>query len=143
MSSTDSIEPGTVQDILLAVLSSPTPQSSPDEIKAFIANVVKPLLPAGFFDAIVIDSAGNLLARRPGKPGTKPLVLYTYAAFQTWKQAVEKAKSTEMEAVTKAMNDTEFDTVVGKFKFNEKGDPNLPPYAVYRWSKGTYDQITE
>jgi branched-chain amino acid transport system substrate-binding protein len=70
-------------------------------------------------------------------------VLYTYAAFQTWKQAVEKAKSTAMEDVTKAMNDTEFDTVVGKFKFNEKGDPNLPPYAVYRWSKGTYDQITE
>jgi branched-chain amino acid transport system substrate-binding protein len=70
-------------------------------------------------------------------------VLYTYAAFQAWKQAVEKAKSTEMEAVTKAMNDTEFDTVVGKFKFNEKGDPNLPPYAVYRWSKGSYDQITE
>lgn len=70
-------------------------------------------------------------------------VLYTYAAFQAWKQAVEKAKSTEMDAVTKAMNDTEFDTVVGKFKFNEKGDPNLPPYAVYRWSKGVYEQITE
>jgi branched-chain amino acid transport system substrate-binding protein len=70
-------------------------------------------------------------------------VLYTYAAFQVWKQAVEKAKSTEAEAVIKAMNDTEFDTVVGKFKFNEKGDPNLPPYAVYRWSKGGYEQITE
>jgi len=70
-------------------------------------------------------------------------VLYTYAAFQAWKQAVEKAKSTEMDAVTKAMNDTEFDTVVGKFKFNEKGDPNLPPYAVYRWSKGKYEQISE
>jgi branched-chain amino acid transport system substrate-binding protein len=70
-------------------------------------------------------------------------VLYTYAAFQAWKQAVEKAKSTEAEAVIKAMQDTEFDTVVGKFKFNEKGDPNLPPYAVYRWSKGGYDQITE
>jgi branched-chain amino acid transport system substrate-binding protein len=68
-------------------------------------------------------------------------VLYTYAAFQTWKQAVEKAKSTAMEDVTKAMNDTEFDTVVGKFKFNEKGDPNLPPYAVYRWSNGTYEEI--
>jgi branched-chain amino acid transport system substrate-binding protein len=70
-------------------------------------------------------------------------VLYTYAAFQAWKQAVEKAKSTEAEAVIKAMNDTEFDTVVGKFRFNEKGDPNLPPYAVYRWSKGGYEQITE
>jgi branched-chain amino acid transport system substrate-binding protein len=68
-------------------------------------------------------------------------VLYTYAAIQTWKQAAEKAKSTESADVVKAMNDTEFDTVIGKFKFNEKGDPNLPPYAVYRWSNGTYEQI--
>lgn len=68
-------------------------------------------------------------------------VLYTYAAVQAWKQAAEKAKSTEAADVTKAMNDTEFDTVIGKFKFNEKGDPNLPPYAVFRWSKGGYEQI--
>jgi branched-chain amino acid transport system substrate-binding protein len=68
-------------------------------------------------------------------------VLYTYAAIQAWKQAAEKAKSVEKDDVVKALNDTEFDTVIGKFKFNEKGDPNLPPYAVYRWSKGTYEQI--
>jgi branched-chain amino acid transport system substrate-binding protein len=68
-------------------------------------------------------------------------VLYTYAAFQAWKQAAEKAKSVEKDDVVKALNDTEFDTVIGKFKFNEKGDPNLPPYAVYRWSKGIYEQI--
>jgi branched-chain amino acid transport system substrate-binding protein len=68
-------------------------------------------------------------------------VLYTYAAVQAWKQAAEKAKSAEMAEIVKALNDTEFDTVIGKFKFNEKGDPNLPPYAVYRWSNGTYDQI--
>ncbi|MGB6428662.1 MAG: branched-chain amino acid ABC transporter substrate-binding protein [Methyloceanibacter sp.] len=68
-------------------------------------------------------------------------VLYTYAAVQVWKEAAEKAKSTKSEDVVKALNDTEFDTVVGKFKFNAKGDPNLPPYAVYRWSNGTYEQI--
>jgi len=70
-------------------------------------------------------------------------VLYTYAAIQAWKQAAEKAKSTESAEVVKALNDTEFDTVIGKFKFNEKGDPNLPPYAVYRWSNGTYEEIGE
>jgi branched-chain amino acid transport system substrate-binding protein len=68
-------------------------------------------------------------------------VLYTYAALQAWKQAAEKAKSPESADVVKALNDTEFDTVVGKFKFNEKGDPNLPPYAVYRWSNGGYEEI--
>jgi len=70
-------------------------------------------------------------------------VLYTYAALQAWKQAAEKAKSIESADVVKAMNDTEFDTVIGRFKFNEKGDPNLPPYAVYRWSNGTYDEISD
>ena len=70
-------------------------------------------------------------------------VLYTYAAVQAWKQAVEKAQSTASADVVKALNDTEFDTVIGKFKFNEKGDPNLPPYAVYRWSNGTYEEIGE
>jgi branched-chain amino acid transport system substrate-binding protein len=68
-------------------------------------------------------------------------VLYTYAAIQAWKQAAEKAKSVASADVVKALNDTEFDTVIGKFKFNEKGDPNLPPYAVYRWSNGTYEEI--
>jgi branched-chain amino acid transport system substrate-binding protein len=68
-------------------------------------------------------------------------VLYTYAAFQAWKQAVEKAASAASADVVKALNDTEFDTVIGTFKFNEKGDPNLPPYAVYRWSDGTYEEI--
>ncbi len=87
-------------------------------------------------------AAADVVKRFKDK-GVEPegYVLYTYAAVQAWKQAVEKAKSTEVGDVVKAMNDSEFDTVIGKFKFNEKGDPNLPPYAVFRWSKGTYDQI--
>ncbi len=69
-------------------------------------------------------------------------VLYTYAAVQAWAQAAEKAASTAAADVVKALNENEFDTVVGKFKFNDNGDPNLPPYAVYRWSNGTYDEIS-
>src|SRR5690242_10212762 len=89
------------------------------------------------------NPAAAEVVKRFKEKGIEPegYVLYTYAAVQTWKQATEKAKSTESADVVKAMNDTEFDTVIGKFKFNEKGDPNLPPYAVYRWSNGTYDEI--
>jgi branched-chain amino acid transport system substrate-binding protein len=89
------------------------------------------------------NPAAAEVVKRFKEKGIEPegYVLYTYAAVQTWKQAAEKAKSTESADVVKAMNDTEFDTVIGKFKFNEKGDPNLPPYAVYRWSNGTYDEI--
>src|SRR6516225_3964937 len=91
------------------------------------------------------NPAAAEVVRRFKDKGIEPegYVLYTYAAIQAWKQAAEKAKSVEKDDVVKAMNDTEFDTVIGKFKFNEKGDPNLPPYAVYRWSNGTYDEIGE
>jgi branched-chain amino acid transport system substrate-binding protein len=67
-------------------------------------------------------------------------VLYTYAAFQAWKQAAEKAKSTETAKVIAALSSTEFNTAIGKFSFDKKGDPNLPPYAIYIWSKGNYEQ---
>jgi branched-chain amino acid transport system substrate-binding protein len=87
-------------------------------------------------------AAAEVVARFKEK-GIEPegYVLYTYAAIQAWKEAAEKAGSTDAAAVVKALNENEFDTVIGKFKFNEKGDPNLPPYAVYRWSDGAYEEI--
>jgi branched-chain amino acid transport system substrate-binding protein len=68
-------------------------------------------------------------------------VLYTYAAIQVWKQAAEKAGVFSGPKLLEAMNAMQFDTAVGKFNFDKKGDPNLPPYAVYKWSKGKYAQI--
>ncbi len=87
-------------------------------------------------------AAAEVVARFKEK-GIEPegYVLYTYAAIQAWKEAAEKAGSTDAAAVVKALNENEFDTVIGKFRFNEKGDPNLPPYAVYRWSNGGYEEI--
>jgi branched-chain amino acid transport system substrate-binding protein len=68
-------------------------------------------------------------------------VLYTYAAFQVFKQAAEKAGGTDLEKIIEALNGTEFDTAIGKFTFDDKGDPSLPPYAVYLWKDGNYEQI--
>ncbi len=77
------------------------------------------------------------------KKGVNPegYVIYTYAAIQTWAQAAAKAGTTDGAKVVAALNSTEFDTALGKFKFDKKGDPNLPPYVFYRWGKKTYDQI--
>ena len=87
-------------------------------------------------------AAAEVVARFKEK-GIEPegYVLYTYAAIQAWKEAAQKAGTTDAAAVVKALNENEFDTVIGKFRFNEKGDPNLPPYAVYRWSDGAYEEI--
>ena len=65
--------------------------------------------------------------------------LYTYAAFQIYKQAVEKAKSTKTADVEKAMRSTKFATVLGTTSFDAKGDVTSPAYKVYKWSKGNYD----
>jgi len=68
-------------------------------------------------------------------------VLYSYAAVQVWKQAVEKAGSLDSAKVIAALQSGEFDTVIGKFEFDKKGDPDLRPYAFYRWQDGSYAQI--
>jgi len=89
-------------------------------------------------------AAAEVVARFKEK-GIEPegYVLYTYAAIEAWKQAAEKAGTTATAAVIKELNAGAFDTVIGKFRFDEKGDPNLPPYAVYRWSNGAYEQIDQ
>ena len=68
-------------------------------------------------------------------------VLYTYAAIQAWAQAAGAAKSEDAGKVISNLNKMSFNTVLGSFKFDKKGDPNLPPYKFYKWSKGKYDQI--
>jgi branched-chain amino acid transport system substrate-binding protein len=85
------------------------------------------------------------VVRRFRESGIEPegYVLYTYAAVQVWKQAAEKAGTTDSAEVVKALNSAEFDTVIRKIRFDDKGDPTLRPYAVYRWSNGTYEQIEQ
>ena len=64
--------------------------------------------------------------------------LYTYAAVQVWAQAVEKAGSLELAAVTQVLHDQQFDTVLGKIGFDEKGDVTTPSYVWYIWKNGRY-----
>lgn len=78
---------------------------------------------------------------RAAKIEPEGYVLYTYAAIQAWKQAAEKADSLEMKKVVEQLNALEFETVLGKFKFDNKGDPSLPPYTFYEWKDGKYEQL--
>lgn len=68
--------------------------------------------------------------------------LYTYAAIQAWKEAVETAGSTDFEPVVEALNAGEFDTVLGPLAFDDKGDVTLPGYVFYVWQEGQYDYLT-
>ncbi|MCB1512242.1 MAG: branched-chain amino acid ABC transporter substrate-binding protein, partial [Hyphomicrobiaceae bacterium] len=87
-------------------------------------------------------AAKDLVAKfRANKIEPEGYVLYTYAAIQAWAQAVTAAKTTAADKVIPKLNAMEFTTVLGKFKFDKKGDPNLPPYKFYKWTAGKYDQI--
>ena len=48
--------------------------------------------------------------------------LYTYAAIQAWARAVEKAGSTDLDAVVEALHANQFETVLGTVGFDDKGD---------------------
>ena len=95
---------------------SPDPRKSPDATAVVEALRAKSIEPEGY-------------------------VLYTYAAIQAWAQAVEAAKSTEQEAVVKALNDGTFKTVLGTLEFDDKGDVSLPGYVFYEWKEGKYDEM--
>ena len=64
--------------------------------------------------------------------------LYTYAALQAYAAAANAAKSTDGEKVSAALHKGTFDTVIGKIRFDEKGDPNAEAYVVYLWKGGKY-----
>lgn len=68
-------------------------------------------------------------------------VLYTYGAIQSWAQAVTTAGSTDTGKVIQALKSGEFDTVLGKFGFDEKGDVTAPGYVLYEWKNGSYDYM--
>jgi len=74
--------------------------------------------------------------------GYEPLgyTLYTYAAVLVWAQAVEAAGSLDLDAVIDAMHSREFDTVLGRIGFDEKGDvTGFEPWGWYVWqADGTY-----
>ena len=70
-------------------------------------------------------------------------VLYTYAAIQSWAQAVTTAGSVEFDAVVKALDDGSFDTVLGPLEFDDKGDVTLPGYVFYEWKDGKYDYLVQ
>jgi branched-chain amino acid transport system substrate-binding protein len=73
--------------------------------------------------------------------GTNPIgsELYAYAAVQAWAQAVEHVGTTDPARVAEALRQEEFDTVLGRIGFDDKGDvTGFDPFAWYVWTDGTF-----
>ena len=89
-----------------------------------------------------IETAKPVVERLEAKGRvTEGYVLYTYAAIQAWKQAVEAAGKTDFDAVAKALSSAQFETVIGTFGFDGKGDSTRvadAQYVLYGWHDGSY-----
>jgi branched-chain amino acid transport system substrate-binding protein len=64
--------------------------------------------------------------------------LYSYAAVQTWTQAATRAGSTEPKAIIAALRAGEFDTILGRISFDQKGDVRQPGFEWFIWRGGKY-----
>jgi branched-chain amino acid transport system substrate-binding protein len=71
--------------------------------------------------------------------------LYAYAAVQVWAQAVTASGSLDLDAVTRVMHGRQFDTVLGKIGFDQKGDvTGFEPWGWYVWqADGSYVPLKE
>lgn len=77
------------------------------------------------------------------KIGFKPegYTLYNYGVVQAFAQAIEKAGTTDTDAVIKTLKSELFETIRGNVSFNDKGDVTAPGYVVYEWNDGDYKYV--
>ena len=67
--------------------------------------------------------------------------LYSYAVLQAWAQAVEIAGTFDENGVINALQSNQFETVIGRFGFNEKGDvTGIDNFVIYEYGPETYSQ---
>jgi branched-chain amino acid transport system substrate-binding protein len=65
-----------------------------------------------------------------------------YVAIQIWAQAVEMAGTFETKAVAEALRTHEFDTLLGRIGFDEKGDvTGYDTFIWYVWKDGKYAPV--
>jgi branched-chain amino acid transport system substrate-binding protein len=68
----------------------------------------------------------------------------TYAAVQVWAQAAEKARTFKTDAVANALRIGEFDTVIGRIGFDEKGDvTGASTFFWYVWRGGYHAPLED
>jgi branched-chain amino acid transport system substrate-binding protein len=85
--------------------------------------------------------AADIVARfRAQRYEPQGYTLNAYAVVQVWAQAVAAAGSLDLDAVTVAMHSRQFDTVLGRIGFDEKGDvTGFDPWQWYVWKGGDYE----
>jgi branched-chain amino acid transport system substrate-binding protein len=94
-------------------------------------------------DARTNEAAAPVVAKFRAE-GYEPegYTLYAYAVIQVWAQAVEKAGTFDAAAVVETLRHNEFDTVLGRLGFDDKGDvTGIDSFIWYVWKDGKYGPV--
>jgi branched-chain amino acid transport system substrate-binding protein len=65
-------------------------------------------------------------------------VLYSYGAVEAWAAAVERAGSLDPAAVSASLHGHEFETVLGRIRFDAKGDVLPAGFEWFVWTNGEF-----
>lgn len=70
----------------------------------------------------------------------RSVALQAYAAVEAWSQAVTDQGVNDSTKITAALSSKEYETVIGRLRFNERGDAAVPSYALHVWRNGAWQR---
>lgn len=87
------------------------------------------------------DASQGVAAALKEKFAAQPVTgafVSAYAAIEAWSAAARQANSTAGQAAGEVLAHGSFDTVVGRVRFDDKGDADLPSYDIVTWQDGAW-----
>jgi branched-chain amino acid transport system substrate-binding protein len=68
----------------------------------------------------------------------RSVALQAYAAVEVWSQALSDQGVNDSAKIAAALSGKEYETVIGRLRFNERGDATIPSYALHVWRNGAW-----
>jgi branched-chain amino acid transport system substrate-binding protein len=68
----------------------------------------------------------------------RSVALQAYAAVEAWSQALSDQGVNDSAKIAAALSGKEYETVIGRLRFNERGDAIIPSYALHVWRNGAW-----
>lgn len=84
------------------------------------------------------DAADRVHSLMQFNRNARTIALQSFAAVEAWAQAMAEAGSTDTAKIAAVLASKQFDTVIGQFRFNERGDATIPSFALHVWSNGSW-----
>ncbi len=70
----------------------------------------------------------------------RSVALQAYAAVEAWSQAVSDQGTNDSAKIAAALSGKDYETVIGRLRFNERGDATIPSYALHVWRNGAWQR---